>query len=452
MKKIQKLQVVFMSVICMVFGMAVCMACPMEIRADWEESWCHSYEELQEAAENGQELYVDPDGFTWPSEKVTLTISGDKTIYIDSGSAAWTIPSNVTLELPEINTTEGYVKYPYIKSNSYNQIPELRVEGTVSCYSEHTLSSVSLTVAKGGKITSGNGLYVGEGYTLTVEKGADLTESVRLDGTLTGKGTVSGYITISGGYMGSDTNAVISGNITCTGSVDVRKWSADGYNAALKIPKGSSITMYRLEVDNATVTVAGKLLLADGTGNYHSVQNGGKIVAKSGTLTLAPSVNLQGDRNYDKSGKLVSVTSDVQVATGASYVVGANKYKVISSTEVSFTGLKSSSTKKVTIPKTVTIEGKSFQVTSISAKALKGTKVTSVTIGENVSTIGNSAFENCKSLATITIKSTGLKSVGKKALSGIKGTAKIKVPSSKLKAYKKLLKGKGQGSKVKITK
>lgn len=46
----------------------------------------------------------------------------------------------------------------------------------------------------------------------------------------------------------------------------------------------------------------------------------------------------------------------------------------------------------------------------------------------------------------------GMKSVEKNALKGIKATAKIKVPSKKLKAYKNLLKDKGQSSKVKITK
>ena len=38
------------------------------------------------------------------------------------------------------------------------------------------------------------------------------------------------------------------------------------------------------------------------------------------------------------------------------------------------------------------------------------------------------------------------------AFKNIKSTAKIKVPSKKLRTYKNLLKGKGQGRKVKITK
>ena len=50
------------------------------------------------------------------------------------------------------------------------------------------------------------------------------------------------------------------------------------------------------------------------------------------------------------------------------------------------------------------------------------------------------------------VPSAKLKTVGKNAFKGIKATAKIKVPKSKEKSYKKLLKGKGQGSKVKIVK
>jgi hypothetical protein len=62
------------------------------------------------------------------------------------------------------------------------------------------------------------------------------------------------------------------------------------------------------------------------------------------------------------------------------------------------------------------------------------------------------AFYGCKNLKTITIKSIGLKTVGKEAFKGINAKATIKVPAKKLSSYKKLLKGKGQGSKVKIVK
>ena len=48
------------------------------------------------------------------------------------------------------------------------------------------------------------------------------------------------------------------------------------------------------------------------------------------------------------------------------------------------------------------------------------------------------AFNNCKNLKNIVIKSTTLKSVGKNAIKGISKKAVIKAPKKQLKAYKKL--------------
>ena len=141
----------------------------------------------------------------------------------------------------------------------------------------------------------------------------------------------------------------------------------------------------------------------------------------------------------------------IKVKTGTTFTYGAYKYKVTGSSTVEFTGLKSTSTTKVVIPATVKYAGKTYNVTSIAKNALKGkTKVTSVTIGSKVTTIGASAFEGCKKLKTITISSKVLKTVGKNAFKGIDSKATIKTPKGKLSSYKKILKNKGQGSKVSI--
>lgn len=79
-------------------------------------------------------------------------------------------------------------------------------------------------------------------------------------------------------------------------------------------------------------------------------------------------------------------------------------------------------------------------------------QISAVDFPKNLQYIGEGAFAGDKKLGTITIKSKKLTSVGKNAFKGIKSTARIKVPASKLEKYKKLLKGKGQGSKVKIVK
>ena len=137
---------------------------------------------------------------------------------------------------------------------------------------------------------------------------------------------------------------------------------------------------------------------------------------------------------------------------------------------------KEKKAKKVTIPKTVTINNVKYRVTGIAAKAFKNSKklqsivipdtiteigagsfegcknLKSVTIGKGVTSIGKNAFKNCKNLKKITVKSTKLKKVGKGALTGINRKCVIKVPKKKLKAYKRRFKGKGQKKTVKITK
>ena len=160
----------------------------------------------------------------------------------------------------------------------------------------------------------------------------------------------------------------------------------------------------------------------------------------------------------------------------ANYTVTAvNEGKV----EVSYAGPTNKKATSVTIPATVTFaDGTVANVTSIADKAFKNnkkvksvkiagsvtsigkeafsgcTKLTSITIGAKVKSIGAKAFYNCKNLKKITIKTTKLtkKNVGKNAFKGINSKATIKVPKSKLSAYKTLLKAKGVGKKVTIKK
>ena len=61
------------------------------------------------------------------------------------------------------------------------------------------------------------------------------------------------------------------------------------------------------------------------------------------------------------------------------------------------------------------------------------------------------AFNGCKKLKTITVKTTKLtsKKVGKSAFKGTPKNATMKVPKKQLKAYKKFMKSKGFKGKVK---
>ena len=90
-------------------------------------------------------------------------------------------------------------------------------------------------------------------------------------------------------------------------------------------------------------------------------------------------------------------------------------------------------------------------MTAIANNAIKkAKKLTKVTIGANVTTIGKKAFAGCKNLKKITVKSRKLTKVGKKAFKGINKKAVIKVPKKCRKAYTKLFKNKGQAKSVQI--
>lgn len=254
---------------------------------------------------------------------------------------------------------------------------------------------------------------------------------------------------------GVDYQVVYSNNVN-VGTATVQVQGIGNYTGVIE--KTFKITPKTIA--NASVVLSELVSNYDGTEKKPtaSVVSGNKTLVSNTEYTVSyrnnknigtATVTIKGIGNYTGS---VSKNFTIQAKKGTTLIAGAYKYKVTSATEVAFAGLKKSTSKKATIPAEVKIGGAKFKVTSISNKALKGTKVTSVTIGKNVKTIGSSAFEKCGSLKKITIKSTALKKVGKKAFKGINAKAKIKVPKKKLSAYQKLMKNKGQSATVKITK
>ena len=104
--------------------------------------------------------------------------------------------------------------------------------------------------------------------------------------------------------------------------------------------------------------------------------------------------------------------------------------------------------KNLTIPSTVKVNSVTYKVTAISDKAFKGNKkLTTVTIGSNVTKIGKEAFSGCKNLKKITVTAGKLKTIGKNAFKGINKKATITVKGTKTAktALKKQLKKKSIG-------
>lgn len=166
---------------------------------------------------------------------------------------------------------------------------------------------------------------------------------------------------------------------------------------------------------------------------------------------------IYGSKEIASSAEMSIAAKTMLLKKGKTYTVDGYKYKVLKSTSsaktVAFAGVSNKNLTKILIPDTVEINGLKYKVTEIAAKALSGNKkVKTVSVGANVTKIGKQAFYKAGKLANIVIKTKNLKSVGAKALYGISRKAEIRVPGAKLSNYKKLLKGKGQKSSVKIKK
>ena len=178
--------------------------------------------------------------------------------------------------------------------------------------------------------------------------------------------------------------------------------------------------------------------------------------------------------------------------------VGNGVYKLSGST-ASLSKPKNKKITKLSIPATVSANGKKYKVTSVSANACKGLKklktlvigknvktigknsfsgcvvlskvtggsglekigasafkdckvLTKITLNKKVKSIGSSAFRGCKKLKTIVINTTKLtsKKVGANAFKSTPSKAKVTVPKKVKKAYSKWLVKKGISKRATI--
>lgn len=170
------------------------------------------------------------------------------------------------------------------------------------------------------------------------------------------------------------------------------------------------------------------------------------------------SVTIKGKGKYNGS---VTKKFRITVQKNAVYTVSRLKYKISNADTsgkgtVVFTGATDKAARKtLTIPTTVKIGGKNFRVTAIGGSAMSGAKkLTTLKLGSNVITIGAKAFCGCSKLSNVTIFSTKLTTAktGANAFKGIRSNCRFKVPASRVSAYKKLLRAKGAGPKIIVTK
>ena len=185
-----------------------------------------------------------------------------------------------------------------------------------------------------------------------------------------------------------------------------------------------------------------------------SVGPSGLVIAKSiGTANI-----IVRDRSHDiiRTCKITVKAKAKSAKLGDVFTSGKIKYKV---TKLGKNGTvkvigEGKNYETITIPATVKYLNNSYKVNRIEAKAFyKKSKLKTLTIGKNVSSIGSKAFYKASKLKKITIQTSKLKksTVGSKAFKHLHKKAVVKVPKSKKKYYKSLLKKKGlTGSKQKV--
>ena len=84
----------------------------------------------------------------------------------------------------------------------------------------------------------------------------------------------------------------------------------------------------------------------------------------------------------------------------------------------------------VVIPRSVTYNGTTYSVTSIGSSAFSDCRsLTSITIGSGMTSIGSYAFSDCRSLTSVTIPSS-VTSIGSEAFYDCKSLPSVTIPNS----------------------
>lgn len=100
----------------------------------------------------------------------------------------------------------------------------------------------------------------------------------------------------------------------------------------------------------------------------------------------------------------------------------------ITNSDVAYMGPIDKNVASVTVPGTVTINNRTYKVSSIANNAFKNNKkLKKVVISDNVISIGNAVFQNCAKLKKVTMPTT-LKTIGKKAFYNCKNLKSVVIP------------------------
>ena len=219
-------------------------------------------------------------------------------------------------------------------------------------------------------------------------------------------------------------------------------------NPVFQVVVGSSVLTY-LEENNFTYNTYESMKedkpTNDGSTN-NDIENDNPMNDEKDNNT-STSNNSTNDNSTDSNNTNASQTDTKQdvYQIGKTYAVKKNMYLITAKGKVSFVGCTNKKMKKISIPATVKLGEEIYKVTTVGKGACKGySKVTTISVGKNVTKIKDEAFMNCKKLRQITFGAS-VKTIGKKVL---KGDKELRLVTFKGKKLTKVGKGTFVGVKV----
>ncbi len=346
------------------------------------------------------------------------TIDGGETYLNEAGE------TSMTFTMPYAATTFALVyEGTEIEVSDFDEedIPVAEIGGT---YTEDSplVDFGSLEIS--GDCVSSVGDDVTYEVVGTLPNGLELTEDGKIVGTFSEyleETTITVAITGSNGYT-------VEKSVTITVDAASHSHTYDsGVVTTAATTSSTGVKTYTCTVCNATKTETIDKL-TETTTTSDSSSSGSTSTESQTNSSTSTSTSTTSTTTTTTTATAVAVGTVIKDATGSSYKVTVSG----SSPTVTLTKASSSLKGKVTID-TVTINGVTYKVTAIGAKAFKGNKkITSVVLGSGVKTIGASAFEKCTSLKSVTAKCKTLKKIGKKAFSGCKKLKTVKLKTTKL--------------------
>ena len=169
-----------------------------------------------------------------------------------------------------------------------------------------------------------------------------------------------------------------------------------------------------------------------------------------GSVEPAPGGQDQGQDQDKKAAPAGAKVGDVVNYNGNAYTVTSTADKTVAFTRAG------TNKKSITVPAAITINGVTYNVTSVSANAFTAKMIRTVTIGKNVRVIEKNAFKGAKATKMIVKSKYLTKASVKGSLKGSKiKTVQVKVGKKKVnkkyvKKYKKIFTKKNAGKKVKV--